>query len=238
MQKLIMPFQKCMMLCGYKNPQYMKHWGYPHFGVDISTIQGKASDDHRVLASGYGTVVDCGFDNSGGNVVVVIYPDVYNHSTGKAQSLVARYMHLASIAVKPNDKVLAGSLLGVEGNTKTGDHHLHLEFDTDTKYPYHSPQVSNRDDKLSKAQGNILYKGPLDSSVNPSHVLHMGEGQEIVKPTYNPAWLNPEDFAIPKLAAVNWKAEYDKLKQEYEKLQSEHSEFVSSLQEIIKKYER
>ena len=41
MHKLIMPFKRQMMLCGYKNAEYQKYWGYPHYGVDISTIQGK-----------------------------------------------------------------------------------------------------------------------------------------------------------------------------------------------------
>lgn len=54
MQYLVMPFTRCMMLCGYKNPEYTKYWGYPHYGVDISTIQGGASDDHRILASAKG----------------------------------------------------------------------------------------------------------------------------------------------------------------------------------------
>ena len=38
-----------------------------------------------------------------------------------------------------------------------------------------------------------------DTTVNPSTVLHIGPGQVIVEPTYNPTWLNPEDREIPEL---------------------------------------
>lgn len=98
-----------------------------------------------------------------------------------------------------------GDVLGVEGKSGMGgwDYHLHLEFDTDTAYPCYSPQV---------AGGTILKKG-TDSSVNPSDLLYVGEGQVVVDPTYNPAWLNSEDFTIPVLpkeAAVS-RDEYEQL---------------------------
>ena len=60
MQKLIMPFQSQMMLCGYKNAQYRKHWGYEHYGVDISHHTGGAGEDHTIYASGSGTHVAAG----------------------------------------------------------------------------------------------------------------------------------------------------------------------------------
>ncbi len=197
MQRLRMPFKRQMMLCGYKNPRYRAYWGYSHYGVDISTIQGKAGDDHNVYASGDGTVYAAGWDNSGGNIVVIIYPACLNHKTGEVYDLVARYMHLQSIFVVKGQTVKAGDKLGVEGNTKTGDYHLHLEFETDTKWPMYSPQVSARDDWMDASQGNLLRKGVTDCTVNPSFVLHRGAGQATVRPTYNPAWLNAEDFIIP-----------------------------------------
>lgn len=200
MQKLLMPFQSQMMLCGYKNPNYRKHWGYDHYGVDISTIQGGAGSNHNIYASGAGQVVAYGFDNSGGNVIVVIYPDACNHYTKKSCDLVARYMHLASITAKKGQAVRVGDVLGAEGKTQTGDYHLHIEFDTDTKWSCYSPQVSSKDDTQSAAQGNILMKG-TDSVVNPSHIFHLGDNQKIVPSTYNPTWLNPEDKSIPSLPA-------------------------------------
>ena len=210
MQKLTMPFYRQMMLCGYKNSEYLKHWKYNHFGVDISTIQGGAGSDSNVYASGDGEVVITGYDSGVGNTICVVYKDCYNHETGRCCDLTARYMHLASISVKAGQKVKQGEKLGVEGNTLTGDFHLHLEFDTDTQWPAYSPQVKG---------GNIIRKG-TDTTVNPSFVLHLGAGQEIVKPTYNPAWLNSEDFVIPKLDEPDYKKLYEEAVSRLDKIKN------------------
>lgn len=189
MQKLEMPFKRQMMLCGYKNPQYKAYWGYHHFGIDVSTIQGGAGDDPTVYASGHGTVLAAGRDAKLGFGLCILYPSVYNHRTGQTYDLVARYMHLRSISAKCGDVIQAGIALGIEGKEGTGDYHLHLEFDTDTKWPVYTPQV---------AGSNFWHKGS-DSTVNPSDLLYIGPDQVIVDPTYNPAWLNQEDFTIPSL---------------------------------------
>lgn len=203
MQRLLMPFKSQMMLCGYKNAEYLKYWGYPHYGVDISTIQGQKGKDPTVYASGHGVVLLAGWDERLGGALCVFYPDAYNHETGKSENVVARYMHLASVVVKTGDAVKVGDKLGVEGKEGTGDYHLHLEFDTDIKYPAYSPQVAN----------SSFWKKGTDSTWNPSSVLYVGEGQEIVKPTYNPAWLNPEDMAIPPVPVeLDYKAMYIKAK--------------------------
>ena len=190
-----MPFLRQMMLCGYKNAEYKKYWGYAHYGIDLSTIQGGAGSDPTVYASGNGTVLAAGRDAKLGYGVCVLYPDCYNHKTGKTQSLTARYMHLRSVSCKAGDRVTAGTRLGVEGKEGTGDYHLHLEFDTDItpKYAAFSPQVA----------GSTFWKKGTDSTVNPSFVLHVGEGQAVAKPTYNPAWLNQEDQAIPAAGGVS-----------------------------------
>lgn len=192
MQHLVMPFTRCMMLCGYKNPQYTKHWGYLHYGVDISTHQGGASDDHRILASGEGVVVAVGKDSRLGYGAAVLYRNVFNHQTGETVSVVGRYMHMKSLLVKEGDVVQSGTVIGEEGNEGTTDYHLHLEFDTDVTpaYATWSPQVAGT--------GGFWKKG-VDSTVNPSYLLHVGPGQSLEEPTYNPAWLNPEDFVIPQL---------------------------------------
>ena len=59
-QRLLMPFAKQMMLCGYKNANYKNYWKYAHYGVDISTIQGKAGDDPIIYASRSGYLSACG----------------------------------------------------------------------------------------------------------------------------------------------------------------------------------
>lgn len=192
MQYLVMPFTRGMMMCGYKNPEYTKYWGYPHYGVDISTIQGGASDDHRILASGEGVVLAAGKDSRLGYGAAVLYRDVFHHQTGETVSVVGRYMHMKSLSVKEGEKVQAGTVIGEEGKEGTSDYHLHLEFDTDVTpaYATWSPQVVGT--------GGFWKKG-VDSTVNPSYLLHIGPGQSLAEPTYNPAWLNPEDFVIPRL---------------------------------------
>lgn len=187
MQRLIMPFKKQMMLCGYKNPEYRKYWGYEHYGADISTIQGGAGDDPTVYASGDGIVLRAGKDSRLGYALCVLYSDAYNHQTGQSGSVVARYMHLSKLMVEAGTAVKRGAALAIEGKEGTGDYHLHIEFDTDLKYPQYSPQVA----------GSDFWKKGTDSTVDPSHLLHIGVGQEIAPPTYNPAWLNKADFAIP-----------------------------------------
>jgi len=188
MQKLIMPFDKQMMLCGYKNAEYKKHWGYAHYGVDISTIQGGASDNHIMYASGDGTVVAAGKDNKLGYGIAILYKDCYNHKTRKTCDLIARYMHMSKIYVKKGDTVTLGTPLADEGKEGTGDYHLHLEFDTDTNYPTYTPQVA----------GGTFWKKGTDSTVNPSYILYTDKSHTVVDPTYNPAWLNEEDMKIPK----------------------------------------
>ena len=104
-QRLIMPFKRQMMLCGYKNAEYKKHWGYPHYGADISTIQGGAGDDPTVYASGDGIVLEAGKDSRLGYALCVLYSDAYNHKTGQSGSVVARYMHLSKLLVGAGNAV-------------------------------------------------------------------------------------------------------------------------------------
>jgi len=105
--------------------------------------------------------------------------------------------------------VRAGDVLGIEGKEGTGDYHLHLEFDTDIIYPAHSPQVA----------GSSFWKKGTDSTVNPSDILHIGADQQIVKPTYNPAWLNAEDMAIPAIEVEpDYRSLYLTAKQKLDKI--------------------
>lgn len=219
MQRLLMPFKKQMMLCGYKNAEYLAYWKYPHYGADISTIQGGAGDDHTIYASGEGIVVAVGKDNSLGYGIAVLYKGCLNHKTGKCCDLIARYMHMPSVYVTKGQAVKAGDKLAPEGKEGTGDYHLHLEFDVDTSYPCYSPQVSS---------GHAFWFKGTDSSVNPSLVLHIGAGQEIVKPTYNPAWLNAEDFIIPAVPAAE-----TVLKADYDALQAKYDALVASIKNLI-----
>ena len=228
MQRLILPFKSQMMLCGYKNEKYLSYWGYPHYGVDISTIQGNAGSDHTIYASGNGEVVAVGKDNSLGWGISILYKDCLNHHTDGVYDLVARYMHMSSVFVEVGQKVVAGTPLAPEGKEGTGDYHLHIEFDTDTEYPTYSPQVS---------AGHTFWKKGIDSSVNPSFLFHVGKGQEVVKPTYNPEWLNQEDFKFPEIPdEVNYKVLYESTLKDLNTYKDKFRSLKDSISNILDKY--
>ena len=188
MQYLRIPFRRAMMLCGYKNPEYLAHWGYAHYGIDISTIQGGAGTDPTVYASGEGVVVAAGWDSKLGGAVCVKYNETFNRASGESVTVIARYMHLAKVLVQEGDMVSLDTPLAVEGKEGTGDYHLHLEFDTDIQYPRWTPQVS---------RGLSFWVHGVDSTLNPSDLLYTDKEHQLVEPTYNPDWLNSGDFAIP-----------------------------------------
>lgn len=187
--KLILPFNKCMMLCGFKNAEYKKYWGYPHYGIDISANEAKA--DRDIVASGDGTVLAAARDNTLGYGLAILYKNCESRN-GEKRDLIARYMHMDEIYVGKGDIVRAGDKIAHEGKEGTGDPHLHFEIDTDTVYPTYSPQVSNN---------HTFWMKGIDSTVDPSLWLWVGKEQELVRPTYNPAWLNATDFDIPAVPA-------------------------------------
>ncbi|MBQ4100593.1 MAG: hypothetical protein IJC83_03505, partial [Oscillospiraceae bacterium] len=87
-------------------------------------------------------------------------------------------------------------------------------------------QVSSADDKLSLTQGNILKKG-VDTSINPIYLLHLGEGHTLTPATYNPDWLNADDYDIPNLEPkTDYKALYEAQVKKYENL-------VEGIQKLI-----
>jgi hypothetical protein len=192
-QKLIIPFKRAMMLCGYKNANYKDAWGYPHYGVDISSKQGNAGTDDNIYGSGVGEVVAAGKDNSLGYGVAVLYKDCESRDGTETVDLIVRYMHMVSIAVAKGDTVTTDTVLGVEGKEGTEDYHLHMELDTDTQYPVYTPQVS---------KGHTFWKKGTDSTLNPSLWMWQDENHVLVTPTYNPAWLNSEDKDVPTIVKV------------------------------------
>ena len=158
-QKLILPINKCRITAGYKNAKYKKQFGYTHYGIDMTD---QARSDRRVYASGKGTVHSCGWHPSGGNVITIIYPEC-RLTNGVIRDLSVRYFHLDSILVKKGDKVTKDTVIGMYGNTgASSGAHLHIEIDTDVKYPNYSPQTSKSNDVL---------KAGTDSTINPTLAL-------------------------------------------------------------------
>ena len=160
-QKLILPINKMRLTAGYKNANYRKEFGYTHYGIDATDKDRK---NLTIYGSGIGEVVEAGWSNSGGNVIVVIYKDCLLTS-GVVKDLVFRYYHLSSIKVKKGQKITKDTIIGNYGNTgASSGAHLHLEIDTDTLYPVYTPQISK--------DSGVLKRG-TDSTINPTLCLYV-----------------------------------------------------------------
>lgn len=200
MQKLVMPYKECIILAGYKIPAYVARYGYRHYGIDMFSWWAEdASERGKVRASGTGKVVNAGWDKNVGNVVVIVYDDVYIRKSKRVQDIAARYYHLDEIKVRVGQTVNAGDLIGIEGDTMATGYHCHMEFDTDVIYHSWSPQVSHG--------GQIIIKG-IDSTLNPSSVLYKAPGQSVkgAKAANKPGqekwsddWNTIDDLNIPEL---------------------------------------
>ena len=87
-----------------------------HKGIDIDTVTGD-----EVYATASGTVIYADAAGSAGNLVTIDHGDGY----------VTKYMHNDSISVSVGDKVSAGDVIAISGNTgvSTGDHlHFQIEY--------------------------------------------------------------------------------------------------------------
>ena len=198
-QKLILPIDDCAFSAAYKNAAYKKQQGYEHYGVDLYNQAG----NQTVKAIGTGVVVAAGLDGSDeskklGRCCVIVYKDC-ELPDGSVKSLACRMFHFDSIAVKAGETVDQGDVIGLYGNTgstlvngnKMGKH-LHIEFDTDVEYPQYAVGISS--------SGYIIRKGTVDSTVNPSSVWFLGDGQKI-KGIYN-GWYSDADVNLPLLNPV------------------------------------
>ena len=163
-QKLILPINKARITAGYKNTNYRKQFGYTHYGIDMTD---QARSDRTLYASGEGKVTHCGSHPTGGNVIVIVYDDC-QLTDGRVRDLAVRYFHLDRIDVKVGQKVNKDTVIGLYGNTGSSNGaHLHIEIDTDVKYPNYTPQTS---------RSNNVLKSGTDSTINPTLALY-------VKPT-------------------------------------------------------
>lgn len=178
MQFLQLPFKSTKASAGYKNSYYLSQWKCNHYGIDVVSGNG----DRNIYGMGNGTVVLAGCDGVGGrttgtgsgcgNVLVIVYKDVDNWSSGKHYDVTVTLMHLEKIYVKVGQTVTKDDIIAKEGNTgaMTSGTHLHIQVDTDTKYYQYCTGLSSKGHALLK-------KGTSDSTVNPIHVLHIGPGR-------------------------------------------------------------
>lgn len=200
MQKLRLPINDFKPTAGYKNSNYKTKFGFIHYGIDCISKSGKTA----LYGLGEGTVIASGLDgikgatmgvNSGcGYVLIIKYTDVYNWFTKEHYDVICTYFHLMKQPnVKVGQKVTKSTLLGYYGNTgyKTTGMHLHIQFDSDCKYPYNCAGIGS-------SGHSILKKGVVDSSINPIQLLHRDDDQSIS--LTSSSYYNSSDFdKIPKI---------------------------------------
>lgn len=228
MQKLILPIDRMRITANYKNTKYKAAFGFAHYGMDCVSAAGNTA----VRALGAGEVIACGQDGATltgansrlGNCIVIVYRDVLCND-GKTRNLACRMFHFDRIAVKAGQKVDADTVIGQYGNTgaNTTGAHLHIEFDSDIAYPQYAVGI--------KASGNIIKRGTVDSTVNPSAVWHKGAGQSITGT--GDGWYSAADLAVPPIADE----ELDEAKKEIERLEKAVAEYETERASIRKKLE-
>ena len=102
---------------GFVTRGHLSPLGGSHPGMDIAVPSGS-----RILAAGGGTVAEVGEDSVYGRFVRIAHPDGY-------ESL---YAHASSLLVQPRERVPAGSVIALSGNTGVSTApHLHFEIRKD-----------------------------------------------------------------------------------------------------------
>ncbi len=151
-QKLILPVNRTRVTASAFNRAYRERFGYPHYGTDLVSAVG----DRTVYASGTGTLIIAGWDEYAGNTVVIRYPGAYLRSEDRYEDIIFRYFHLDSLARIPTGEgaITKDTVLGRYGGSGFGSMtrwspHLHLEADTDVRYPRHSPTFG--------ASGSVIF---------------------------------------------------------------------------------
>lgn len=194
-QKLILPINNTKLTASYKTDAYKNRFGYHHYGGDLVSTAGVTT----LYAMGSGTVMATGYDSIFGNFLIIKYPDAYNRNTGKSVDVICRMWHMASVAVKKGASITKDTKLGNYGNTGqyTTGAHLHIEFDTDTKYYFYTPSLSGKSTYFTGS-----WYGATDSTMsNPMTWLYCKTGapDNQTYTTANDAYIRTEDKTIGKI---------------------------------------
>ena len=134
-------------LYGTPPPKGYTYAAGKHAGIDMAGVT-----DKTIHAIASGSVIRANYDPTGwGNYVVVRQDDGYN----------SIYAHLAKISVKIREKITAGQVIGMEGNTGnvTGSHlHLELRADYADRYSTINParylKIKDKTGDLEMENGN------------------------------------------------------------------------------------
>lgn len=172
-QLLFYPMKQCTISAGFKAKKYKDHCGYNHYGVDFDSL---GDTDFDVLAGATGEVLGVEMNNgSAGGIVVIKYVNIYVPSKKKTMDLIARYAHMITLYVKKGDRVAAYTPIGkVSGNHKWYNH-IHMEVDTDTKYPFYTVGFKESASRL------LIASGATDKTLlDPLDVLVVGNEQTAI----------------------------------------------------------
>ena len=194
-QKLLLPFKLQILECGWKVAQYKSYWGYPHYGIDITSTDGYVNPqnlDHTIYSSGKGIVLKAGKDSTLGYAACILYKDCLCRD-GVVRSATARYMHMKKLYVTTGQEITVDDKIGVEGAEGTKVAHLHIEFDSDTRtaYAHWSPQVSS--------YNHTFWNKGTDSTLNPSLFFYASKDRvQTPYPFTNRTWINEQtDVNLP-----------------------------------------
>ena len=192
-EKAILPLNNARITAGYKNEVYHKKMGFRHFGTDMADLNRK---DVAVYAPFKMKVVAVGNDTLMGGTIIAVSEcpvDIHHGPKKGAHRLVVRMAHLAKTYVKvgdviaPEDRKIAD--YGATGKYG-GSPHLHIELDTDIRFPAFSPTL---------ARSSNIWKAGTDSTVNPMDVFKVDvSGQRGFKQTFSHAassgaWVQDDD---------------------------------------------
>lgn len=192
-EKAILPLNQARMTAGYKNEAYRKKMGFPHYGVDMADLHRK---DRAVYAPFAMKIVAVGNDALMGNTIIGISekPIEVHHGPKKGvHRLVVRMAHLDKVYVKVGDLVKPeGKKIADYGATGKygGSPHLHIEIDTDIRFPAHSPTLS---------KSSNIWKAGINTTINPMDVFKVDlKGERGLRQSFSHAnasgdWLKPDD---------------------------------------------
>lgn len=199
-QKLILPLNRTLVTASMGNAAYRAKFGFPHYGTDMVSAVG----DTTIYASGTGTLIAAGWDKYAGNVVVIRYPG------GGVPS--GRHSGGCDLPVLPSggdredpageNAITKDTILGRYGGSGMGSKsywspHLHVEADTDVRYPRYSPTFT--------PSGEILFgraAGATAATLRDCLDYLYRKTSAPDRQTYQTAgapYVDQKDFAIPVL---------------------------------------
>lgn len=223
-QNLIFPINNVRITASWKTDSYLKRFGFVHYGMDMVST----TSDRTVYGMGNGEVLKAGNDSIMGNFMILKFKDAFNHKTMKAQDLVIRIWHLASIIAKTGSTFTPTTKIAVYGNTGkyTTGAHLHLEVDTDAnpKYANWTPSLSGstanfigsklgaHDRTMTNPMEWLCVKSSAPQNQNFSTTNDAYIRAEDKSPYYYPTQSATKTFEGIDISSYNGKIDFDKVK--------------------------